>query len=121
MVSLSLALIPVGPVAARALRDSCFAQLGPADRCNAKGERLTSAAAMTLHDRASYHLLAERGPEDADDRLFPSKENRAILERALENGQSAPGVPAEIVNGTGDGACLSQRLPQRPREVAAQP
>jgi hypothetical protein len=45
-------------------------------------------------------LFGKRDPDDDGDRFFSSKENRAILERLLENGQSSPGVLAEIVNGT---------------------
>jgi hypothetical protein len=97
---LALALVLVGPTAACDLRESYKARLGPTDHFNSNGVRLTSAAAIIRQDRANYHQFGRRDPEDESDRFFASIENRAILERMLENGQSAPGVLADIVNGT---------------------
>ena len=96
----AFALMVVGPAAACDLRESYMARLGPADHFNSNGVRLTSAAAIIRQDRANYHQFAKRDAEDEGDRFFSSLENRAILERMLENGQSMPGVLAEIVNGT---------------------
>jgi hypothetical protein len=96
----ALTLIVVGPAAACDLRESYMARLGPADHFNSNGVRLTSAAAIIRQDRANYHQFARRDAEDEGDRFFSSLENRAILERMLEKGQSAPGVLAEIINGT---------------------
>jgi hypothetical protein len=88
------------PVAACDLRESYIARLGPADHFNSNGERLTSAAAIIRQDRANYYLFGKRDPEDQGDAFFASKENRAILERMLENGQSSHAALVEIVNGT---------------------
>lgn len=82
------------------LRESYVARLGAADHFNSSGERLTSAAAIIRQDRANYHSIGKRDTEDQDDFFFASKENRAVLERMLENGQSSPGALVEIVNGT---------------------
>jgi hypothetical protein len=95
-----LGLTAVNAAAACDLREAYVARLGPADHFNSNGERLTAAAAIIRQDRANYHLFGKRDPEDEGDRFFASKENRAILERLLENGRSSPGVLAEIVNGT---------------------
>lgn len=88
------------PAAACDLKESYLARLGPADHFNSSGERLTSAAAIIRQDRANYHQFGKRDEEDDGDDFFGSKENRATLERMLENGTSSPAALAEIVNGT---------------------
>jgi hypothetical protein len=94
LTCLALLLLLAGPTAACDLRESYIARLGPTDHFNSNGVRLTSAAAIIRQDRANYHQFEKRDPEDEGDRFFASIENRAILERMLENGQSAPGVLA---------------------------
>jgi hypothetical protein len=100
LMCLPLLLVLTGTTAACDLRESYIARLGPTDHFNSNGVRLTSAAAIIRQDRANYHQFGKRDPEDEGDRFFASMENRAILERMLEKGQSAPGVLADIVNGT---------------------
>lgn len=95
-----LAIATPAPVAACDLVESYIARLGAADHFNSRGDRLSSAAAIIRQDRANYYLFGKRDPEDGGDAFFSSKENRAKLERMLENGQSSPTALAEIVNGT---------------------
>jgi hypothetical protein len=96
----AVALLAADPAAACDLRDSYFARLGAADHFNSNGQRLTSAAAIIRQDRANFHLFGKRDPEDQGDSFFASKDNREILERMLQNGQSTPGALAAIVNGS---------------------
>ena len=90
----------IAPAVACDLKESYVARLGPADHFNSSGERLTSAAAIIRQDRANYHQFGKRDEEDDGDDFFGSKENRATLERMLENGTSSPAALDEIVNGT---------------------
>ena len=99
---MAFASIVVGAAGANAcnVRESYIARLGPGDHFNSNGVRLTSAAAIIRQDRANYHQFGKADPEDQGDDFFASKDNRATLERMLENGQSTPGAIAEVVNGT---------------------
>src|SRR5271169_3629755 len=82
------------------IEDSYVARLGVADHFNSKGARLTEAAAIIRQDRANYHVYHLTDREDQADQFFASAENRDILERMLQNGQSTPDARAQIVNGT---------------------
>lgn len=86
------------PACAAQLLESYNAYLSPADHFNSQGERLTTAAAIIRQDRANYHKFGIRDPGDEDDYYFRDVNNRAILERMLENGTSDPGVLSRIVN-----------------------
>ena len=100
LLSVGCVVASLGSAAACDVRESYIARLGPADHFNSNGERLASAAAIIRQDRANYHQFGKADPEDQGDDFFASKENRAKLERMIENGQSAPGAIAEVVNGT---------------------
>lgn len=80
--------------------ESYIARLSARDHFNSSGQRLQSPAAIIRQDRANYYVYGYRDPEDEPDRFFSSKENRALLERLLEGGTTAPGARRLIVNGT---------------------
>lgn len=99
-LSALLIAVAVSPATACDLRESYIARLGPADHFNSSGERLNSAAAIIRQDRANYHQFGKRDREDEGDGFFASKDNRATLERMLENGQSSEAAIDAVVNGT---------------------
>jgi len=82
------------------LLESYTARLSTRDHFNSGGARLTSAAAIIRQDRANYHKFGKRDAEDEYDRFFASVENRGLMERQLNRGQSDPGVLRAIVRGT---------------------
>jgi hypothetical protein len=96
----SLVLANTASVAACDLIESYTARLGIADHFNSRGERLASAAAIIRQDRANFFVFGKRDPEDEADSFFASKENREILERMLEKGDSSPEALNEIINRT---------------------
>ena len=86
------------PVSAAELIESYNAFLGRADHYNSFGARLTSAAAIIRQDRANFHKFGIQDPGDESDNYFDNVNNRAILERMLNDGNSDPAVLREIVN-----------------------
>lgn len=90
--------LAAAPASAAQLVGSYNAYLSRADHRNSAGERLTSAAAIIRQDRANYHKFAIRDDQDEDDDYFASADNRATLERMLNDGSSEPGVLRRIVN-----------------------
>jgi hypothetical protein len=99
-ISLALAavLAVASPAAAAELIGSYNAYLSSADHFNSSGERLTTAAAIIRQDRANYHKFGIRDQGDEDDDYFGNVDNRAVLERMLNDGHSDPGVLSRIVN-----------------------
>ena len=100
MIVALFAICGAAPARACDVIESYVARLGAADHFNSAGQRLTNAAAIIRQDRANFHAFGLRDAEDQGDAYFASKENRAILERMLAGGHSAPRVIAEVVNGT---------------------
>ena|SRR5450755_3120186 len=86
------------PVRADELIESYNAFLSRADHYNSYGTRLTSAAAIIRQDRANFHKFGIQDPGDESDNYFDNVNNRAILERLLNDGTSEPGVLRTIVN-----------------------
>jgi hypothetical protein len=86
------------PVRADELIESYNAFLSRADHYNSNGTRLTSAAAIIRQDRANFHKFGIQDPGDESDNYFDNVNNRAILERLLNDGTSEPGVLRTIVN-----------------------
>lgn len=87
------------PAAAAELIGSYNAYLSRADHYNSQGERLTTAAAIIRQDRANFHKFGVQDPQDESDSYFDNVNNRAVLERMLNDGTSDPGVLSRIVNG----------------------
>ncbi|HEX4302738.1 MAG TPA: hypothetical protein VHZ78_08090 [Rhizomicrobium sp.] len=98
LLALGLVLAAASPAAAAELVGSYNAWLGRADHYNSNGERLTSAAAIIRQDRANYHKFGIRDRNDESDDYFASADNRATLERMLNDGNSDSGVLNRIVN-----------------------
>jgi hypothetical protein len=86
------------PVRADELIESYNAFLSRADHYNSYGTRLTSAAAIIRQDRANFHKFGIQDPGDESDNYFDNVNNRAILERLLNDGTSEPGVLRTIIN-----------------------
>ena len=85
------------PVRADELIESYNAFLSRADHYNSYGTRLTSAAAIIRQDRANFHKFGVQDPGDENDNYFDNVNNRAILERLLNDGTSEPGVLRTII------------------------
>ena len=86
------------PVRADELIESYNAFLSRADHYNSYGTRLTSAAAIIRQDRANFHKFGIQDPGDESDNYFDNVNNRAILERLLNDGTSEPAVLRTIIN-----------------------
>ncbi|MBL6854269.1 MAG: hypothetical protein ISS15_14145 [Alphaproteobacteria bacterium] len=95
VLGLSLA---AAPAFADELIGSYNAFLSRADHYNSQGQRLTSAAAIIRQDRANFHKFGIQDPSDESDDYFDNVNNRALLERMLNDGRSDPAVLREIVN-----------------------
>jgi len=80
--------------------ESYVAQLSEEDHFNSNGDRLKSAAAIIRQDRANFHKFNLRDDSDEGDRFFASAENRALLEKMLEQGRSPKAAVNAIINGT---------------------
>ncbi|WP_417768942.1 hypothetical protein [Stappia sp.] len=57
--------------------------LGPEDRVNSRGARLTSAAAIVRQDRANFHRFGIRHAEDENDRWFGNPGHRQAMEELI--------------------------------------
>jgi hypothetical protein len=88
------------PSQAQQLIESYKARLSEADHFNSKGQRLTTAAEIIRQDRANFFRFGRGDPEDQSDSYFASMENRAALERLIEQGASEPRVISRIINST---------------------
>lgn len=97
-LALGLLLAAAAPAAAAELIGSYNAFLSRADHYNSQGERLTSAAAIIRQDRANFHKFGIQDDQDESDNYFDNVNNRATLERLLNDGSSDPGVLRRIVN-----------------------
>ena len=82
------------------LVESYVARLSERDHFNSQGQRLQSPAAIIRQDRANFYVYGYRDPEDEPDTFFSNKGNRALLERLLDNGYTAPGARRRVVDGT---------------------
>jgi hypothetical protein len=98
LLAAAAVLAIASPAAAAELIGSYNAYLGRADHYNSNGERLASAAAIIRQDRANVHKFNIRDDGDEDDDYFGNVDNRASLERMLNDGSSDPGVLRRIVN-----------------------
>ncbi|MEI9885365.1 MAG: hypothetical protein WDN08_02505 [Rhizomicrobium sp.] len=98
LLALGLAAAVATPAAAADLIGSYNAFLGRADHYNSNGERLASAAAIIRQDRANFHKFGVRDAADESDDYFASVDNRAVLERMLNDGHSDAGVLGRIVD-----------------------
>lgn len=85
------------PASAAELIGSYNAWLSRADHYNSSGQRLTSAAAIIRQDRANFHKFGIQDEGDESDSYFNNVNNRAILERMLNEGDSDAGVLRQIV------------------------
>ncbi|HTP77647.1 MAG TPA: hypothetical protein VMJ73_11785 [Rhizomicrobium sp.] len=92
------ALFTATPAFADELIESYNAFLSRADHYNSYGTRLTSAAAIIRQDRANFHKFNLQDEGDENDNYFDNVNNRALLERLLNEGTSDPGVLRTIVN-----------------------
>ncbi|HEY4944423.1 MAG TPA: hypothetical protein VII56_23545 [Rhizomicrobium sp.] len=99
LLALGLVLAAATPAASADLIGSYNAFLSRADHFNSNGERLTSAAAIIRQDRANVHKFGVQDDQDESDDYFGDVNNRAVLERMLNDGNSDPGVLRRIVNG----------------------
>lgn len=99
LLSFLLVLMPFSANANEYL-DSYTARLSIDDHFNTEGERLQSAAAIIRQDRAHFHRFGIRDREDTYDSVFGDIDNRAILERMLNNGNISEAARRAIVNGT---------------------
>jgi hypothetical protein len=97
-LGLVLAAAAATPASAADLIGSYNAFLSRADHRNSNGERLTSAAAIIRQDRANFHKFGVQDDQDESDNYFDSVNNRAVLERMLNDGNSDSGVLRRIVN-----------------------
>jgi hypothetical protein len=97
-LGLVLAASALAPASAAELIGSYNAFLGRADHYNSNGERLTTAAAVIRQDRANFHKFGIQDDGDENDNYFDNVNNRAVLERMLNDGNSDPGVLSRIVN-----------------------
>jgi len=103
MRRLTLALVFASMAAATAaaqVLDEYVARIGPQDHFNSNGVRLTDPAAIIRQDRANLYVFGKGDGDDETDTFFRSRENRALMERMLRNGSSAPSAVSAIVNGT---------------------
>ena len=92
------ALFTATPAFADELIESYNAFLSRADHYKSYGTRLTSAAAIIRQDRANFHKFNLQDEGDENDNYFDNVNNRALLERLLNEGTSDPGVLRTIVN-----------------------
>ena len=97
LLALGLVLAAATPAAAAELIGSYNAFLSRADHYNSQGERLTTAAAIIRQDRANFHKFGIQDDQDESDNYFDNVNNRAVLERMISDGDSAPGVLSRIV------------------------
>jgi hypothetical protein len=81
------------------LKETYVARLSYQDHFNSRGMRLETAAGIIRQDRANFHRFHRRDREDAWDRFFSSKHNRATMERFLEWGYISPSAWRSIVYG----------------------
>jgi hypothetical protein len=94
-------LLGISTITAKAeLLESYVALLSERDHFNSSGKRLTSAAAIIRQDRANFHRFNRGDAADEWDSFFGSSENRARLERMLNNGSASRATLRRIVNGT---------------------
>ncbi len=98
LLAAGLAAAVATPAAAADLIGSYNAYLSRADHYNSQGERLTSAAAIIRQDRANFHKFGIQDDQDESDNYFDNVNNRAVLERMLNDGDSDAGVLSRIVN-----------------------
>ncbi|HXC57046.1 MAG TPA: hypothetical protein VNU97_17230 [Rhizomicrobium sp.] len=98
-LGLVLGAVGLAPASAADQIGSYNAFLSSADHFNSNGERLTSAAAIIRQDRANFHKFGIRDDADEGDNYFANADNRAALERMLNDGASDPGVLSRIVDG----------------------
>lgn len=98
VVLLSALIVPAA--AAEKPIDSYYARLSERDHFSSSGQRLTKVAGIIRQDRANVHQFGKVDPEDAKDRFFSDKNNRAKLESMLANAQISPIDQATIINAT---------------------
>jgi hypothetical protein len=87
-------LLPAAPAQAQEqFWGGYMTYLGPEDRVNSRGVRLTSAEAIVQQDRANMHRFGIRHARDERDPWFNTKESRAAMGRALR----IPSYYADII------------------------
>ena len=74
--------------------------LSERDHFNSSGKRLRNPAAIIRQDRANFHRFGRRDAGDEWDEYLHSTNNRAIVERWLNAGNTPSWVKRRIVNGT---------------------
>lgn len=87
------------PAQAQDIVGSYVAYIGRDDLYNSKGVRLSEPWQILRQDRANYHRFGISQPGDEGDSFFGSKNNRAIMERMVMNGQIAPSAARNLVRG----------------------
>jgi S1-C subfamily serine protease len=98
--ALLLVSLPGTTCYSQELLTSYQARLSKRDHFSSKGTRLTTAPAIIRQDRANFHVLGLRDPEDEPDQVFDTLENRQALEELLNRGQIDSETMAQIVSGT---------------------
>lgn len=79
--------------------ESYTAFISDNDRFNSSGQALGNPAAIIRQDRANFHKLGMRDPQDQGDSFFKNTNNRAALEQMLNSGKVSKQSKNAIMNG----------------------
>lgn len=79
--------------------ESYTAFISDNDRFNSNGEALGNPAAIIRQDRANFHKLGMRDPQDQGDNFFKNANNRSTLEQMLNSGKISKQTKNAIMNG----------------------
>ena len=79
--------------------ESYTAFISDNDRFNSSGQSLGNPAAIIRQDRANFHKLGMRDPQDQGDNFFKNANNRATLEQMLNSGKISKQTRNAIMNG----------------------
>lgn len=79
--------------------ESYTAFISDNDRFNSSGQALGNPAAIIRQDRANFHKLGMRDPQDQGDSFFKNANNRAALEQMLNSGKVSKQTKNAIMNG----------------------
>ncbi|MBF9045301.1 hypothetical protein HKCCE4037_18305 [Rhodobacterales bacterium HKCCE4037] len=103
MRSLILSLIAVAVLACGAAAQTqptqYVAYIGPEDLYNSNGARLSAPWQVLRQDRANYHRFGIRHAGDEWDPLFHDMNNRAAMERMIQQGYISPVAAQDIMRG----------------------
>ncbi|MGP9789939.1 hypothetical protein [Roseinatronobacter sp. NSM] len=101
VILLMLALVVASAAAAQGqtLIASYHAYIGKEDLVNSNGQRLTQPWQILRQDRANYHRFGIAHPGDDWDGFFGTAQNRAIMERMMQNGRIDPVAARAVTQG----------------------